>query len=277
MILWTSLRRFAVARYGVHLLSPVLFASTALAQTPPAAVPESAQIEESFAKANAQVEEAFAELDKLSTTIDSELHEITQRLGLPEPPPPAEPTSTPPDPGTPVTPGVERGAPPLPPIGTGATGLEPCGTREEIDLRMGDVEERFEGFRQTINAANNDLPTHRDDVRDIDKVCTPQVDGSIASAVNRLDRLQINPTYDVAADLLACVDQRRRTIDGELNQPNITTIRIRLLTDELYRLTDTTHRVQDMEQALLRALSKRGRLVEELTQFRQEIASACAT
>ena len=152
-----------------------------------------------------------------------------------------------------------------------------CGTREDMDLKIGEVEERFVGFRQTINAENNDLPTFREDVRDINKVCTPQVEGSIASAINRLDRLEIETVYDDTVESLACVDQRRRAIDRALNQPNITTIRIRILTDEMERLTDTTHRVQDMEQALLRAVSKRRRLVEELTQIRQEISSACVT
>ena len=273
-ILRPALRNRAVAQNVVFLLSSVLFAGTVLAQTPPAATPESAQ-----------VTEAFGELDALSATIAGRLRDLAQPTGLPAPPPAPEPTPPPAGPDLPASPSGATGAPPSPPSESGDGGgtriqspePESCGTRKDMDLRIANVEERFDGFRQTINAANDDLPTHRDDVRDINKVCTSQVEGNIASAVNRLDRLQIEPTYDVAVELLACVDQRRRTIDGELNRSDITTIRIRILTDELDRLTDTTHRVQDMEQVLLRAVSKRRRLVEELTQFSQEIASACAT
>ena len=152
-----------------------------------------------------------------------------------------------------------------------------CGTREDMDLRIGEVEERFGEFRQTINAANRDLPTYREDARDTNKVCTPQVEGSIASAISKLDRLEIETVYDMAVEVLACVDQRRRTIDGEMSQLVISNIQLRRLNDEMERLTDTTHRVQDMEQALLAAVAKRRRLVEELMQIKQEVLSACAT
>ena len=273
-ILRPALRSRVVAQSVVFLLSTVLSAGTALAQTPPEATSESAQ-----------VADAFADLDALSAAIAGRLQEIALLSGLPAASPPPVPTSPSADQGSLAGSGGGADAPPPLPseshdvagAGTQRARPESCGTREDMDLRIGEVEERFDGFRQTINAANDDLPTYRDDVRDIDKICTPQVDSSIASAVNRLDRLRIEPTYDVAVELLACVDDRRRTIDDGLSRPGITTIRIRLLTEELDRLTDTTHRVQDMEQALLRADSKRGRLVKELTEFRQEIASACST
>ena len=270
-----------VAQNVVLLLSTVLGAGSVLAQTPPEAAPESAQ-----------VADAFAELDALSATIAGRLQEIAQLPGLPAAPPLSVPTSPP---LGPTSPPVYQGAlapsggavvdPPSPPsetdeaggAGTPETEPEPCGTRKDMDLRIGEAEERFDGFRQIINAANDDLPAYREDVRDIDKVCTPQVEGNIASAINRLDRLEIEPIHDAAGELIACVDQRRRTIERELDQPNISPIRLQNLIAELERLTDTTHRVQDMEQTLLRADSKQRRLVAELKQFRQEIASACGT
>ena len=273
--LWPMLLGRAVARTVVLLLSPLLLGGTVLAQTPGATTE------------SPEVADAFAELDALSATIASRLQDLRRYPGLPPAPPlPGSPVAPAPVPVQPADSGGVADAPPSPPSGAGDVnrteiheegGPDRCGTREDMDLRIGEVEERFGEFRQTINAANRDLPIYREDVRDINKVCTPQVEGSLASAISRLDRLEIETVYDMAVELLVCVDQRRRTIDGGLSQPVISDIRLRLLNDEMERLTDTTHRVQDMEQALLRAVSKRRRLAEELMQIRQEVSSACAT
>lgn len=268
-ILLPALPSRVVARNVVFLLSTMICTGTGLAQTLPEATPETAQ-----------VTEAFSELDALAAAIAGRLQDLAQHTGLPAPPPASVPTSPPTDKTSPTSASSEAEAPPSPRseshdvAGASLQGRpEPCGTREDMDLRIGNLEKQFDKFRQTINAANGDLPTYRNDVRDISKICQQQV--PIDSAVKGLDRLRINPTYDEAVELLACVDDRRRTTDAELNRSDITTIRIRILTEELDRLTDTTHRVQNMEQALLRAKSKQARLLEELTQFRQEITSAC--
>lgn len=228
----------------------------------------------------AQVADAFADLDALSATIASRLQDLGLHSGLPPASPPPGPAPLPPVPVPPADSGGAVGAPPSPPSATGdvndteihETEPKPCGTREDVDLRIGEVEERFGGFRQIINAANDDLPTYREGVRDANTRCTAQFESSIASTTSRLDRLDIDASFDVADELLACVDQRRRMIDGGLDQPNINDIQITILTDELDRLTDTTRRVRNIQDLLLRAVSKRRRLVEELTQIRQVIS-----
>ena len=271
----SALRRRAVAQSVVFLLSSLLSAGTVLAQTSPGETTETAQ-----------VADAFADLDALSATIASRLQDLGRHSGLPPAPPPPGPAPPPPVPVPPADSGGPADAPPSPPSATGdvndteihETEPKPCGTREDVDLRIGEVEERFGGFRQTINAANDDLPTYREGVRDANTRCTAQFESSIASTISRLDRLDIDAAYDVADELLACVDQRRRTIDGGLDQPNINDIQITILTDELDRLTDTTLRVRDkIQDQLLRAVSKRRRLVEELTQIRRVISGVCGT
>lgn len=152
---------------------------------------------------------------------------------------------------------------------------ESCGTRDDMDLRMGEMDDRYGEFRESILGVNDDLPLYRNDVRDIDKVCTPKVESSISSAIKKLERLDIEADSDLAVDLIVCVDRLRRETDEEFNAPGITTIRMQRLSDELHRLTDTTHRVQNVERALRRAVSKRHRLVEEMKQLVQEIAIAC--
>ena len=262
---------------NVVSLASFLFAGTLLAQTPQGAAADSPQIAE-----------AFAGLDALSAAIANRLQVLAQQSGLPPAPPPPGP-APPPVSVPPVDSGAVAG-PPSPPSETGdvdgteihetepQAGQKQCGTREDMDLRVAEVEERFGGFKQAIVAANGDLPTYRAGGRDKNKACTPQFEGSIASVVNRLRRLDIDAVYDEADELLACVDQRRRAIDEKLNQPDdITPSQTRHWTDELHRLTDATDRVQDIERALLGAVSKRRRLVEELTQIKQIIPSVCDT
>ena len=147
-----------------------------------------------------------------------------------------------------------------------------------MDLRIGEVGERIDGFRQTINAANDDLPAYRVGVRDANTRCTAQFESSIASTISRLDRLDIDAAYDVADKLLACVDQQRRFINWKMDQldKNDTQMMI-LLTDENDRLTDTTNRVRHIQDLLLRAASKRRRLVEESTEIKYVISAGCET
>ena len=258
-------------------LASLLFAGTVLAQT-----------QQGEATDSPDIAEAFAEFDALSAAIAGRLQDLAQQSDQPLKPPP--PGLAPPTPVVvPPADHVDAAGPPSPPTeagdvgGTESPGIEPqagqkqCGTREDMDLRVEEVEERFGGFKQAIVAANGDLPTYRAGGRDKNKACTPQFEGSIASVVNRLRRLDIKAVYDVAVELLACVDQRRRAIDEKLNQPDITPSQTRHWTDELHRLTDATDRVQDIERALLGAVSKRRRLVEELTQIKQVIPSVCDT
>ena len=257
-----ALRARAAAQAGVFLLASLLSAGTVLALTSQGAANESPQIAD-----------AFAELDALTAAIASRLQALTRLTGLPSPPPP---------PGPPRPRGDEAAGPPSPPPGTGGasgetpeTGRPPepqqCGTREDMASSMLGMDNRYADFKQTILAVNDDLATFRQDVLDIDKVCTPQVESSIASAINRLEKLEIDGDSDLAIDLIVCVDQRRRATEEKIGTLGNSTIRMQRLSDELKRLTDTTHRVQELERALGRAVSKRNRLVEELNQLRREI------
>ena len=137
------------------------------------------------------------------------------------------------------------------------------------------MNERYDEFSGVILDVNDDLPTFRKDVRDIDEVCAPAVENGIASAIRKLRKLDVESAADVVVGLTTCVDLLRRKTDGEFNAPDVTTIRMQRLSDELQRLTATTHDVQDMERALRRATSKRDRLVRELTQLEREIESSC--
>jgi hypothetical protein len=185
--------------------------------------------------------------------------------------------------------GHADGPPSPPPVTDGAGGtetLEPdprtesesCGTRDEIDLRLGEIDERYTEYRQTILPVNDDLPRFREDVRDIDKACAQQLNSNIASAIKKLEGIDFEADSDLAVDLMVCVDRLRRETDDEFNAPDISTIRMQILSDELERLTDLTHRVRKLEGALQRAVSKRNRLVEELMeliQYTQEIQGTC--
>ena len=263
-----ALLRRTAAQTVVLLLSSVLFAGTVLAQTPPPATHESAQ-----------VAEAFAELDALSATIAGRLRDLAQHTGLPTPPP-AGPVLLTGSSGT-------TGVPPSPPSETGdvgGTGIqvagprvepEPCGTREDMALSMDEMDERYAEFKQVILGVNGGLRTYRSDMRDVDKACAPQTKSSITSALRRLQKLDIDADVELAVGLSNCVDRLRRSTDEAFNKDGISTIRLQRLSDELQRLTKATHRAQDMERALRRADSKRNRLKEELGQLEHEIDNDC--
>lgn len=274
----STVRAWAAARASVLIFLYLLSGGTVLAQTSYGPVTESPQITA-----------AFEELDALAAAIANRLQDKAHLPGLPLPPPPPGPPQ-PPDPPPVPNSGNQAYSPPSPPQTTGdgnyteppevdpQTEPEPCGTREDMDLRIREVEERFGNFRQAINGANNDLPAYREGVRDANTRCTAQFESSIASTISRLDRLDIDAAYDVADKLLACVDQQRRTINRKMDQPDKNDVQMTiLLTDENDRLTDTTNRVRDIQDLLLRAASKRRRLVEESTQIKHVISAACGT
>ena len=274
-----AVRTWPAALATLLVLSCLLSTDTTLAQTPEEAAVESPQITNTF-----------SELDRLAADIANRLQDLAQHPGLPLPPPPdltqqpADTPSVPDDP--PAVSGDHADGPPSPPPGTESGGTEPletdprtesesCGTRDEMDLRLGEIDERYAEYSRTILPVNDDLPRFRKDVRDIDKACAQQLNSSIASAIKKLEEIDFEADSDLALDLMVCVDRLRRETDGEFNAPGITTIRMQRLSDELDRLTDLTLRVQNMQGALRRAVSKRNRLVEELIQYKQEIQGTC--
>ena len=278
-----AVRPWPAAQATLLVLSCLLSTGTALAQTPEEAATESQQITDTF-----------NELDRLGANIANRLQDLARLPGLPAPPPPGLPQRPVDTPSAPDDPPADSGGhadgpPSPPPVTDGAGGtetLEPdprtesesCGTRDEIDLRLGEIDERYTEYRQTILPVNDDLPRFREDVRDIDKACAQQLNSNIASAIKKLEGIDFEADSDLAVDLMVCVDRLRRETDDEFNAPDISTIRMQILSDELERLTDLTHRVRKLEGALQRAVSKRNRLVEELMeliQYIQEIQGTC--
>ncbi len=217
---------------------------------------------------SSEMRDAFSRLDELAEEIANRRWTLASPA-VPAPAPVSAPSPTP--------------APAQPPAGdsdgTDAAGSPAehasCRSREDTVLGMAEMDESYREFSQAILTVNDVLPTFRNNLRDIDQACAAPTVNGIASAIKKLQRLDIEAATEVVVSLVSCVDDLRRRTDREFNAPDITTIRMQRLSDELQRLTEMTHRVQDLERALRRAASKQNRLVEELAQLDQEIRISC--
>ena len=98
----------------------------------------------------------------------------------------------------------------------------------------------------------------------------------VTSTLSDLQKLNIEPDLEIAGKLTVCVDRMREETDAELSEAT-SSIRMQRLAAEMERLTELTHRVTDVERALLRALSKRDRLVQAFERFRKEIEDGCSS
>ena len=111
-------------------------------------------------------------------------------------------------------------------------------------------------------------------VLDMERVCTERLAKHIGSALGGIEALDLAADYRVVERLTGCVDRLREATDDELSATT-SNIRMQRLAVEMERLGRMTHRVADLERALLRGISKRRRLVQELGQFQREIEAVC--
>ena len=149
-----------------------------------------------------------------------------------------------------------------------------CGSRQEMTERISELQQRYKKHGTAIIAVNDQLPTLRKGVLDIERVCAKRLTDDIASAMARVKVLEVETDREDVNILTACVDRLREKTNDDLKATEIN-IRLQRLAAEMERLGSMTHRVADLERALLRGISKRDRLVQELGQFQQEIKAAC--
>ena len=149
-----------------------------------------------------------------------------------------------------------------------------CGSRHELAATITVLQDRYDEYGEAIIEVNDELPSLRQTVLDMERVCTERLTKYIGSALTRVEALAIAADYRIVETLTACVDRLRRETDEELSGA-ASNIRMQRLAVELELLGRMTHRVADLERALLRGISKRDRLVQELGQFQREIEAVC--
>ena len=136
------------------------------------------------------------------------------------------------------------------------------------------LRERYQEHGRAIIEVNDALPSFRAAVLDMERICTERLADELASALTRLEALALSADHQVVDSLTNCVDRLREETDGELSATT-SNIRMKRLAAEMERLGHMTHRVADLERALLRAISKRDRLVYEFGQFEEEREAVC--
>ncbi|MCY4515167.1 MAG: hypothetical protein OXC69_08570 [Candidatus Tectomicrobia bacterium] len=149
-----------------------------------------------------------------------------------------------------------------------------CGSRQEINAQIRALEGRYGDRSIKIIAVNKRLPMFRQGVLDTQRACTAGLTDDISAALARVEGLDLEADYRVVDTLTVCVNRLRQAADGELGAAT-SNIRMQRLAEEMNRLTSMTHQVADLERALLRGISKRNRLKQELEQYRQEIEAVC--
>ena len=149
-----------------------------------------------------------------------------------------------------------------------------CGSRRELSQTISALQERYDEHGRAIIAVNDELPMLRRTVLDMERVCTERLAKHIGSALGGIEALDLAADYRIVERLTGCVDRLREATDDELSATT-SNIRMQRLAVEMERLGRMTHRVADLERALLRGISKRKRLVQELGQFQREIEAVC--
>ena len=206
--------------------------------------------------------EAFARLDALAKEIDERL----RALGV--------------ETDTPQAPGPDRHstagciAPDADPQSAGAQSARlSCAPRENLAQRTRALKADFEAQRRTVGAINRDLPAFRDAMLD-KRVCTDALAQEIGAALGRLDQLHLTAGCGAVARIGPCIDRLRADFERRMKETDNAVLLQRLAT-ELKHLSSLNVEVVAFEEALLRGISKRNRLVQELREFTDVIEVSC--
>lgn len=225
---------------------------------------------------SSELDDAFSRLDALA----EELDKLLRALGNAPEAPPSDSTPLPPPEAVPAVPPDDsvaaeklvREPAPVPVVDSESGPV--CGSRQEIDRRMSTLEERYDANGAVLIAANNDLPAFRSRVLDEEGICARRLAEDVYSALAQVEVIDLAPDRQVADAFVSCIDRLREETDEKFNTTT-SSIRVRRLANEMELLNEMTHRVTGLERALLRGISKRDRLVQELEQYRQLIQDAC--
>ncbi|MDE0206070.1 MAG: hypothetical protein OXP66_08580 [Candidatus Tectomicrobia bacterium] len=160
------------------------------------------------------------------------------------------------------------------PLPVDAEGNLVCDSRQDIAERMSKLEKRYDANGMVLIAVNADLPAFRSAVLDEEGICAKSLAGEVYSALARVEAIDLEPDHQIVDSFIACVDRLREETDEKFRM-STNSIRVRRLAREMELLNGMTHQVTGLERALLRGISKRNRLVQELEQYGQEIQGAC--
>ena len=214
------------------------------------------------ATVSSQLSEAFDTLDTLAAELDGRLGE----LGVPpQPDGPERPQSDDSESDDSACPVRVAG---FVPEDTEEMSVS-CVSRKEIVARTGALKARFEESARTITGINGEMPAFREGVVDV-RVCTENLTKDITAAVVRLESLDIGTDCRAIAELGPCIDRLREDTDNKLDVAT-SSVALERLAAELERVRSMNEQLIAVEQALHRGVSKRRRLLQELSEFGQEL------
>ena len=154
------------------------------------------------------------------------------------------------------------------------TDMPACGLRPALLGELTLLRKRYESHGSVIVDVHEELTSFRGGVLDVERACSRSLAEDIADARQRVAKLDLDADHRQIDGLTICMDKLRRKTDSELNETK-SNIRLQRLAAEMERLHLMTDLVTELERALVRGVNKRGRIVQELGQFQQEIQDAC--
>ena len=263
----------------------------------------SAQTEESgngqdAASESPQVTKAFRRLDRLAAELENRRRKLIGNLrplfasGRTATAPPTLPRSAvPPQAASGIPSGTPLSAPANPSQAGISQDAPRCDTRELLakdtrELLAKDTRELLAKKVEThlrsnkehgrlINRVNEKLVRYRRRVLDIERVCKERLQRDIESDIARLERLDLETERQTVRGFVVCFDVLGKATEKEASATR-STIRIQRLVAEKARLDELSQRALGLERAVERGVSKRKRLMQELTEFQREIQSACS-
>lgn len=216
---------------------------------------------------------AFATLDRLARELDEHLQSAEEKspadltLGSPD-----TPAVTKPEPGTPwpaPAPDVED---PQLVKNPGIDGS--CPSTVALAEELPKIRDRYDDWADEILEVNGALPEYREAVLDLQPPCQNRLVSNVSNAIVRMTHLDLQKDLDSVTDLGICVDRNREKTDEKF-AIETSTLKMQRLSKELERLGILTDQSNGLERALVIAIGKRDRIVQELEEMESVISNEC--
>lgn len=252
-------------------IAGVVMGSFFAAQTPTGLAQTAAPMPDAGAE-SPEVAEAFSRLDALAEELAKRRGLIAQAAGgVPPPASPLPDSVSVPAPRTPSN-GGPRPAPS--PSGSVPSETSRCGPLEEITETIQKIEGHYDEYSKAITEVHGKLSGFRERVLDLERICEPRFGEDVGYEIRRLKELDILGDQRHIDGPSACVDRLRMEIDAKMSD-EINHISLQRLGVQFTRLKDMNDQIIDLERSLVRGMSKRDRLVQELEDYHEEIRGAC--
>ena len=160
-------------------------------------------------------------------------------------------------------------------LGAEPSAIDHCDSLEEVSKAIEETKGRYMKYGDVIIKVNKNLPGFRKHLLDPKHICLSEFEKLVASGIQQLEEIDIRGDQQYVYGHGVCMDRLRREIDAKMSQDTNTIIRQQRLAAQQDRLRGINEQIINLDLSLLRGISKRDRLIQELKSFHEEIKEAC--